>query len=202
MPASTRSCRRAGGDKRNMLGVLSDSNSEPYEFASQSGSAMPSCLSEGENFKIPSNFDFTNKEYVSLLLEDLEKEVKQMQSNLSLLEIQANKELHEVYFLNTLKMERNVRNMTVRDYNTKFLYGQSLIEVVKRLCQEENTVVSVQTGSQSASTSMSIKYGFRTKPAHEGRMELETPSRNNPNGKGMETPTTIARTARKGEAIL
>jgi hypothetical protein len=185
MPPRTRSCRKAAA-KRNILGVLSET--EPSEFTSN---GVSSNVSEGKQFKIPSNFDGTSKESVTLLLEDLEKEVKQMQSNLSLLEFQANKELQEVYFLKTLKLERNIRNMTVRDYNAKYLNGGSLIQMVKGLCED-----TVLQGSQTVATSNNNGH------VYEGRMETTTPLRSVSKWKGMKTPATIARTARRGEAIL
>lgn len=188
MPTRTRSCRKAAA-KRNILGVLSET--EPSDFTSNG--VISSNISNGKHhFKIPSNFDGASKESVSLLLEDLEKEVKQMQSNLSLLEFQANKELQEVYFLKTLKLERNIKSMTVRDYNAKYLNGENLIQLVKSLCQ-----IPVQEGAKVTASSSS-----NNRSVHEGRMELETPLRKGTNWKSMRTPATVARTARKGEAIL
>lgn len=164
---------------------------------------MSTILPEGKNFKIPSNFDGTSKESVELLLEDLEKEVKQMQSNLSLLEFQANKELQEIYFLRTLKLERNIRNMTVRDFNEKYLNGESLIQMVKGFCQVDGSTsaATVQRSSQYACVT-SINKNDNHRPENQGRMEMETPARNVSNWKVMRTPATILRTARKGESIL
>lgn len=207
---STRSLRRKAA-ARTILGALDEN-----ETAAATGSALSastkttdSSAGNGETarnpsddaaIQLPSDFDGSDPSTIRLLLEDISREVKKRQDSIDLLADQAKFEQQEAAFVHKLKIQKSVRTMTVRDFNSKF-GGDALAEVRKAMAGGLlPPLVAGGAAGKKRDRPEGTKVGA-PKGRPGGAMALETPA---PKGGGVEghAPGTAMRTVKRGEAMF
>lgn len=208
MPTTrARSVRRAAA-KRTILSAL-DENKPSNDTRIPTTSKMMNGdvgFPQQRPFEIPKEFDSTNSESIKVLLEDIEKEVKRLQESVAIKCCEAIKKQHETYFLKTMKIEKSVKKMTVREFNEKYMKNNvrnndemqktDIIALMKSVMIESNS----NQGNYAVST-MGKKRFRDDMPGMNTAMNLETPARPLRVG-NMRTPGTILRTAKRGETLM
>ena len=218
MPTTrARSARRAAA-KRTILAALDENsasndsniptiskvtivNKEDQDEYNADGSisSLPS-----RPFRIPNDFDGTNAESINILLEDIEKEVKNLQESIAIKCCEAIKRQHEAYFRKAMKIEKSVKKMKIKDFNQKYMkknnddgnvnpVNKDIIALMKSFMND----VAENNGSSNSALG---KKRFRNFGPGFNSMDLETPSR--PTGRNLRTPGTVLRTAKKGEILM
>ena len=215
MPTTrARSVRRAAA-KRTILSAL-DENKPSNDTIIPTTSKMMEGVKDLYNqdvdfpqqrpFEIPNEFDSTNSESIKVLLEDIEKEVKRLQESVAIKCCEAIKKQHETYFLKTMKIEKSVKKMTVREFNEKYMKNNvrnndevqnaDIVALMKSVMIESNC----NQGNSAVST-MGKKRFRDDMPGKNTAMSLETPARPLRVG-NMRTPGTVLRTAKRGETLM
>lgn len=162
------------------------------------------------SFKIPAELDGTSKDAVRLLLEDLEGKVKQIQDEIAMKERDAIQALQEVYYVKTMKIEKKVKKMTIREFNETYMKGGisssdndgggeangqqqgDILNLVKSLAKD------IANNSDGTRGRYDQQEEVVVDDKDTMRMELETPARNIG---AMRTPATITRTVKRGEIL-
>ncbi len=172
-------------------------------------------------FRIPKDSDCTSPESINILLQDIEREVKNRQEDMAIKCCEAIKKQHEAYFLQGMKIEKSIKKMTIKEFNEKFMKGRcssdgSCIDAdgAKKGAQEGGTDIiammkNIMIDSNSSNTVPVLgKKRFRNgmqgygNDNVNGNTDLETPVRPLRVGNNIRTPATILRTAKRGEALL
>lgn len=180
-------------------------------------------------FRIPKDVDCTNSESIHILLQDIEKEVKQRQESVAIKCCEAIKKQHEAYFLQGMKIEKSVKKMTIGEFNEKYMKksrgsnngngngngngsdsdsdncneeGKDIIALMKSLMSESTGTGNNNNNNNNNCASGLGKKRFRNDFPNLGKMDLETPARPLRSGHNMRTPATILRTAKRGEMLM
>jgi len=128
-------------------------------------------------------------ESVKILLQDLKKEMRRCQESLSIKASMALKDQQQVYFLESMKLPRCIKNMTIKDFNEKhFTEGGDIGKEIDDIAKNGNdakTRYHAQNMVDNVTTIMGLETPART---FQSRMELCTPA-------------TVIRTVKRGEAL-
>ena len=117
----SRTERRQDAAKRQIMGVLQDSN-KPIDRASVS-TLKPS------KFVLDENLDGSKPEQIQLLVDDLKKEMLDRQKSFLTAEAQTGKqEQHHAYCTGMLKISKSIKKMTVREFNKA--HNCNLLELI------------------------------------------------------------------------
>jgi len=206
MPARTRSCRRIN-TKRTILGVVSEN--ELVIGNDNSKSTISGLLSVaephakqriaddvniGKSLEIPTDFDGSSSESVTFLLQDIERKVQKLKESIRTKNRMVIEEQKGIYFVAMMNVPRDIKNMTAREFNRKYLdEGDDIIKLIGEIADEannKNTCINkkrVRTGKNDMVKSATV-------------MELETPLRNIRSAE-FRTPGTLARTVKRGEKL-
>jgi len=157
-------------------------------------------ITSNRPFRIPNDFDGTSTESLHILMNDLESEVKRKQENIRIQSFEAIKRQHEAFFLNSLKIDKNVKKMKICDFNHKYM------EKGDNLNKTETCIIalmmSLMVNNNGGSSAAMNKKRIRNSGPGPSKMDLETPCRPLRVGRNIKTPGTVLRTAKKGEQLL
>ncbi len=165
-------------------------------------------------FSIPEDCDTTDSESINILLEDIEKEVKRLQENVAIKCCEAIKKQHQTYFLKTMKIEKSVKKMTIREFNEKFMKKNVRMNNTNNDGGEsqENDIVALMKSVMIEYENSESNTGFSTLGKKRFRNDMpgmntamnmiETPARPLRVGNNMRTPATVLRTAKRGEKLV
>jgi len=193
MPIFGNNSNRRAANKRTILGAIDeDRNSfqNDYQFLSIGSdiSGVVQCGKKfGNDFDVPMDLDGSKHDAVAILLEDLEKGVKQHQESIAIKACQALTEQQEAYFLSMTKLGKSMKNMTIRDFNKKYMGGDDIVNLVQSFFLDSDYTSSKKKNILS--------------DADNTRIDMETPSRNIRYKTLDSTPVTISRASRRGEAL-
>mmetsp|Transcript_34027 Transcript_34027/g.101666 ORF Transcript_34027/g.101666 Transcript_34027/m.101666 type:complete len:211 (-) Transcript_34027:145-777(-) len=210
MPATraARSVRRKAA-ARTILGALDENEpSAAAAVAAPAVSANPAGAPASKNdasdltetIQLPSDFDGSEPSTIRLLLEDISREVKKRQDSIALLADQAKSEQQGLAFVHKMKMQKNVREMTLRDFDAKF-GCDILAEVRKAMTTGGEGGLALPAAGKKRDRPGGAKVGAPKVRVGGGGLTLETPA---PKVGGITShaPGTALRTVRRGEAIL
>mmetsp|Transcript_2624 Transcript_2624/g.4087 ORF Transcript_2624/g.4087 Transcript_2624/m.4087 type:complete len:247 (-) Transcript_2624:3288-4028(-) len=161
---TTRNERRLAATKRTIMGELQDVDPADENINSSHGGVVSKDL------------DGANPDQVRLLLEDLGHHLKQKQEIITADMETGKQEQQQVYFSGMMKLKKDVKKMTVRDFNSQ--NNCDLLQMLKEV---------------ASCAAMGKK---RT------HMDMETPAPAKGRKKALMTPGTRSRTARKGEQVF
>lgn len=237
---ATRRSRRAvtrSNTKRTILSALDenspieDDDVSPTNFFKTNVNMNTNVnSSESESPNSLPDLDIFKAESIRVLLSDIQKQIQAKQEILSIKGAEINKRQQEVYFINTMKIEKSVKKMTVREFNAKHMgngngngvEGESecIIDVMKaimnaRISGSGSDNASGSTGANNAGTKKRVRQQQQQQQQHQhqhqhqqyqnqcqyNNLPLETPVRQIRPGIASRTPGTILRTVRKNEAI-
>lgn len=180
----TRSARRAAtrsNTKRAILSALDENKPATIEELQIESTHLTSPGS-----RLP-DLDVLQPDSIRAILSDIRSQVKTKQENLTIKGIEMSKNQQEVFFVGTMRLDKSVMKMTVRDFNEKHMKNnESIIDVLRSIMSSRNTALNHGPYSN-------LKRGAK---------DLETPVRQLTHGKPHRTPGTILRTVRKGEQIF
>mmetsp|Transcript_4811 Transcript_4811/g.9178 ORF Transcript_4811/g.9178 Transcript_4811/m.9178 type:complete len:280 (-) Transcript_4811:58-897(-) len=190
----TRSARRAAtrsNTKRTILSALDENKPATIEELQieSSSSTSPEC-------NLP-DLDVLKKDSIEVILSDIKSQVKSLQESLTIKGIEMAKNQQEVFFVGTVRLDKTIKNMTIREFNQKYMDNQSIIDVLTSIMSTSSAGVSNNYDQNKSSHNFAhsnLKRG--------GIKDLETPVRQLTQGKSHRTPGTILRTVRKGEQIF
>jgi hypothetical protein len=189
----TRSARRAAtrtNTKRTILSALDENKpatTEELQIESSS-SISPNCI-------LP-DLDVLQSESIHAILSDIKSQVKSKQESLTIRGIELAKNQQEVYFVGTMRLDRSIKKMTIREFNQKYMKNQSIIDELKSIISTSSAGISTHYDENKSSSN------FAYSNLKRGTKDLETPVRQLTQGKPHRTPGTILRTVRKGEQIF
>lgn len=162
---TTRTERRLAATKRKIMGELQEVDpADENANSSHCGGVVSKDL------------DGTNPDQVRLLLEDLDLHLKQKQEIITADMETGKQEQQQLYFSGMMKLKKDVKKMTVRDFNAQ--YNCDLLQMLKDVA------------------SCAVMGKKRT------HMDMETPAPGKGSKKAIMTPSTRSRTVRKGEPVL
>uniref|UniRef100_A0A7S3VH25 Borealin N-terminal domain-containing protein n=1 Tax=Chaetoceros debilis TaxID=122233 RepID=A0A7S3VH25_9STRA len=230
MPVTRRSARKAAtraNTKRTILSALDENRPASIEqlkvkHNSNSDAASISTTTTSSSNSLQAHahalpdINVLSPSSIHALLDDIKREVNARQECLSIKRAEIAKNQEEVYFLNTMKIEKSVKKMTVREFNAKFMNKQKeldsnvdvdsneasqkmcIIDVLKSLMISNHT----SSSSQNNNGANNNNNGAKKRVRGAGYTNLETPVRQLKIGKThYRTPGTILRTVRKGEVM-
>jgi len=230
MPVTRRSARKAAtraNAKRTILSALDENRPASIEqlkvkHNSNSDAASISTTTTSSSNSLQAHahalpdINVLSPSSIHALLDDIKREVNARQECLSIKRAEIAKNQEEVYFLNTMKIEKSVKKMTVREFNAKFMNKQKeldsnvdvdsneasqkmcIIDVLKSLMISNHT----SSSSQNNNGANNNNNGAKKRVRGAGYTNLETPVRQLKIGKThYRTPGTILRTVRKGEVM-
>lgn len=193
MPIFGTNSNRRAASKRTILGAIDeDKTSYQNQFqisTIEDGSPnTDKCgIKIGVDFNVPNDLDGSKYDAVALLLEDLEKGVKQHQESISIKACQALTEQQEAFFLSMTKLGKSMKNMTIRDFNNKYMDGDDVIDLVKSFFVEDDCILSDKNNPSLED--------FDTYTV------METPSRDIKCKYSNSSLVTLSRVSRKGETL-
>jgi len=202
MQTSTRRCRR-NNTKRTILGVVNE-----HSVATEANLPEDLCngfLSKGqlnrtqnedkngEMFEIPPDFDGSSTESVKILLQDIEHKLKKLQESIHYKSSMLVEQQKDIYFVAMMNVPRNIKNMTVRDFNKKYLEeGEDIIKLIGTIAEDAHN---------NQSNKKRFPNGDNTLVERTTAMEFKTPLRNIRPGAEFRTPGTLMRTIKRGEIL-
>lgn len=152
----SRTERRQDAAKRQIMGVLHDSN-KPIDRASAS-TLKPS------KFVLDANLNGAKPEHIQLLVDDLKKEMLDRQKSFLTAEAQTGKqEQHHAYCTGMLKISKSLKKMTVRDFNKA--HNCNLLELLtanvgkKRPLKATETPAPAMRGKAAATPTRTVARG-------------------------------------------
>lgn len=167
MPSS-RTERRLDATKEKILGTLDDDG-------------MSSGATKTKAFLLSDDLNGCNRQQIELLVEDLKQQLSQQIHVLMTESEKGKQEQTQVYFSNMLKLPKNVKKMTIRDFDAA--HKCKLLEMI------------TLTSSTVATAAAAKK---RVRPATITDLETPAPVRRPHDHRLLTTPM---RTVKKGEAI-
>jgi len=200
MPPRTRGRSRRNATKRTILGAVNENEVSGVE---------PDCLKKSvelkieqntiqqngnecnnrKSFEIPKEFDGSSVESVKILLQDLKKEVRRCQESLSIKASMALKDQQQVFFLESMKLPRSIKNMTIKDFNEKyFTEGGDIGKDIDDIAKDGNDAKTTYHAQNMVDNDTPM-------------MGLETPARPLQSRMDLCTPGTAIRTVKRGEAL-
>ncbi len=192
----TRRARRAAtrtNTKRTILSALDEN--KPIENSAGG-------LKQNEQYGPLPDLDILKTESIQVLLQDIQRQVQARKESLSIKGAEINKRQQEVFFVNSMKIEKSVKKMTIREFNQNYMGGENIISAMKQIIDD-----SARTNASSGCNNPGAKKRVRQLPPGtyaQGShlyLPLETPVRQLKPGIPTRTPGTILRTVRKNEAI-
>jgi len=193
MPMFGNNSNRRAANKRTILGAIDEDRTsfQNHFQISSIRNGIPriskSGIKLGIDFDVPIDLDGSKYDAVALLLEDLEKGVKQHQESISIKACQAMTEQQEAYFLSMTKLGKSMKNMTIRDFNNKYMDGNDVVNLVKSFFVEGDDI------SNDIDTPLFDGYDTHT--------DMETPNRNVRSINSNSSPATLSRASRRGETL-
>jgi len=182
----TRNSSHRDETKRTILRAL-NGNDSPLKEQLMQGSCTnnsaktPDTANEDTNcFDVPKDLDVSDLKCVELFLEDIEKGVKARQESIRVKASQAVEDQRVAFFLGTMKLEKHIKKMTIRDFNTRFMDGGNILTTIKSLMTDNSDVAGKK----------------RVRPI-EKNIDLKTPARYIQTG----VLPTVARAVKKGEIL-
>jgi len=189
MPPHTRARSRRNATKRTILGSV-DENEASVEtsFTKIAQPIISSMHEDGRKFKVAGDFDGTSSGSMAILLQDLENDVKNCQENLSIKANIAMEDQQQLYFLESMKLPRSVKNMTIQEFNEKyFVEGDDIVQQLENIANYSGgRNKRGRTANQDIVSDTTV-------------MKLETPARLA--GMELRTPATLTRTVKRGEFL-
>jgi len=216
MPARTRSGRR-NDTKRIILGAVSENESViRNENSNSTNTGLPSvaephakqrianAVHSGKSFEIPTDFDGSSSESVKIILQDIEHKVKKLQESIRTKNSMAVEEQKEIYFVAMMNVPKDIKNMTIREFNRKYLEeGENIISLIRDIADEASLIGDVADEVNSNNACMNkkrVRTGINDTVKNATTTELETPLRNIRSAE-FRTPGTLARTVKRGEIL-
>lgn len=196
----TRRARRAAtrtNTKRTILSALNEDEPISDDFNNTNTIGTDDLKSNTMNSQLP-DLDIFKVECIEAILQDIKKQVKTKQESISITGAEINKHQQEVYFINTMKLEKSVKKMTIREFNQKHMSaGENIIDIMKQIMEAQ---------PPKAGAKKRVRPQYQNQPQQQQQymgsgLPLETPVRQIRPGIASRTPGTILRTARKNEAI-
>lgn len=214
----TRSTRRAvtrTNTKRTILSALDENKPatiEELKLQSPSSSSY-------HGHDLP-DLNVLQPESIQVILSDIQNQIKVKQESLSIRGVEIAKKQQEEFFVGTMKLDKKVKKMTIREFNLKHMTKPDgngndsssgcILEALKAMMLNSAPYTSNSTsditntngnGNDSSSSAARLIKSNLKRGAMAMTMELETPVRQLKPGKACRTPGTILRTVRKGEHI-
>lgn len=190
----TRSARRAAtrtNTKRTILSALDENKPATTEELQ-----IESCSSISPKCNLP-DLDVLQSDSINAILSDIKSQVKSKQESLTIKGIEMAKNQQEVFFVGTMRLDKSIKKMTIREFNQKYMENESIIDELKSIMSTFSTADVANHHSRNKSSN-----NFACSNPKRGTKVLETPVRQLTQGKSHCTPGTILRTVRKGEQIF
>jgi len=146
------------------------------------------------------DLDIFKPESIQVLLQDIQRQVKAKQESLSIKGVEINKHQQEVFFVNSMKLEKSVKKMTIGEFNQKFMNGENIILVMKQIMDSATARTNANTNTTGTKKRVRQQNHHHQQPQPQYYLPLETPVRQIKLGIPTRTPGTILRTVRKNEA--
>jgi len=196
----TRSSRRTAtrtNTKRTILSALDENKpATTEELKLQLNSTSSRSISSFKH-DLP-DLNIMQPESIKVILSDIHNQIKAKQESLSIRGVEIAKKQQEEFFVGTMKLDRKIKKMTIREFNQKHMEQTKSEGNLSNNCIIESLkAIMAHTSLQTNTTSMikgNLKRGATA-------LYLETPVRQLKSGKACRTPGTILRTVQKGEAI-
>lgn len=236
MPVTRRSARKAAtraNTKRTILSALDEnrpasieqlkvkhnSNSDAASISTTTTTSSSNSSQAHAHAQELPDINVLSPSSIHALLDDIKREVNARQECLSIKRAEIAKNQEEVYFLNTMKIEKSVKKMTVKEFNAKFMNKQKELdpnvdvdvdsnEASQKMCiinVLKSLMISTHTSGSSHNNNganNNNNNGAKKRVRGAGYTNLETPVRQLKIGKThYRTPGTILRTVRKGEVM-
>jgi len=216
MPA-TRSSRRAAtrsNTKRTILSALDENkplDDHPLHTTKHDIQTQPS-VSQSQSLP---DLDVFKPESIEVLLQDIVRQVKAKQESLSIKSAEINKHQQEVFFVNSMKLEKSVKKMTIRDFNAKYMAGNNsssgngssnnIIDVMKQIMHsstlDETNHNTNNNNKKRVRQPNNAHTNLHAQLHSHHHLPLETPVRQLKPSFPSRTPGTILRTVRKNEVL-
>jgi len=210
----TRSTRRAvtrTNTKRTILSALDEN--KPATIEELKIQSIPSSSNHANQHDLP-DLNVLQPESIHVILSDIQNQIKAKQESLSIRGVEIAKKQQEEFFVGTMKLDKKVKKMTIREFNLKHMIKPDdngndsssgcILEALKAIMLNSAPYTSNNThgtGSSSSSSAARMIKSNLKRGAMAMTMDLETPVRQLKPGKACRTPGTILRTVRKGEHI-
>ena len=212
----TRSTRRAvtrTNTKRTILSALDENKPATIEELKIQSIHPSSNHAHAHKHDLP-DLNVLQPESIRVILSDIQNQIKTKQESLSIRGVEIAKKQQEEFFVGTMKLDKKVKKMTIREFNLKHMTKSDdndndsssgcILEALKAIMLNAAPYTSNSGNGNSSSSGSSaarmIKSNLK-RGAMAMTMDLETPVRQLKPGKACRTPGTILRTVRKGEHI-